>query len=526
MIPLQLGLLFIAFPFALAALLRDRVKAVVLWIVLLAVALAPTLQIQTASAVADVPLAVFFALAGAAGWRWVEVGESPMLWVTGVFAAAGVGTKVEGGLFAALLFLALGVAGARRGRPLRRLALVATAVALSAFRGSSGRVPTRSSDPVSTAGGLSPAASVRVPSAAGSMLRELADPSSWLVLVALAAVAVVLALRRPSGREAALFTCFVTLSCLAGLVAVYWATPLDFDYHVATSVRRVITAPVLFAVAMTPLLLAPCAESERSVDGERALDHPFDRELGQRPLPSRGAEAACTVGIGEERGQLPRHARDVAGVHERTGLAVDDDLGHGADARRDDGQRGQHRLQQHDPEALPARRVDEDVGAGEPVADLRPAGQRERVTQAELGGKRACRILERARAEDREPRIRHLAADERERAQQRRVVLLLDQPADCERERASRRDPGLLGRRLGRRACGLVEPVVDRHELPRVVSRRLEEDPHGVRDRDQPAGAVCERPVDVAERAEEVAVVVVPRREVGSSRRPVAASAP
>ena len=53
----------------------------------------------------------------------------------------------------------------------------------------------------------------------------------------------------------------MTLSSLAGLLLVYWATPLDFDYHVATSVRRVITAPVLFAVAMTPLLLSRAQSS-------------------------------------------------------------------------------------------------------------------------------------------------------------------------------------------------------------------------------------------------------------------------
>ena len=69
-------------------------------------------------------------------------------------------------------------------------------------------------------------------------------------------IATVLAARRPTGRTLAVVTAFVTLASLASLLAVYWATPLDFDYHVATSVRRVITAPVVFAAAMTPLLLA------------------------------------------------------------------------------------------------------------------------------------------------------------------------------------------------------------------------------------------------------------------------------
>ena len=261
LIPLQLGLLFVAFPFALAALLRDRVNALVLWVVLLAVAVAPTLQIQAASAVADVPLAVFFALAGVAGWRWVELGEDSMLWLAGIFAAATVGAKVEGGLFVALLFVALAVAGARYRRPLRRFGLVAAAVVLSALPWELWSRIHSLEDAVSAAGELSPGGLGRIPSATGSMLRELADPSSWLVLVALAAVAVALALARRSGREAALFTSFVTLASLVALLLVYWATPLDFDYHVATSVRRVIVAPVLFAVAMTPLLLSRAQRS-------------------------------------------------------------------------------------------------------------------------------------------------------------------------------------------------------------------------------------------------------------------------
>ena len=101
----------------------------------------------------------------------------------------------------------------------------------------------------------------RLPRAAEAIARELADPSSWLALVALAVVAVALALRKPAGRAAAFFTLAVALASLAAMLVAYWATPLDFDYHVATSVRRVITAPVLFAAAMTPLLLAAGRQS-------------------------------------------------------------------------------------------------------------------------------------------------------------------------------------------------------------------------------------------------------------------------
>lgn len=264
LIPLQLGLLYLAFPWALAALLRERVRPLVLWTVLLAFAVAPTLQIQTASAVADVPLAVFFAFAGVAGWRWVEEDGSPLLWLSGLFAAAAVATKVEGRIFVALLFAALAVAAVRHDRPLRRLALAAAAVALSALPWELWARASALEDAVSRAGGLSPGPFERITGAGGSLLRELADPSSWLALVALAVVAVGLAVRRPAGRDAALFTAFVVLSSLAALVVVYWTTPLDFDYHVATSVRRVITAPAVFAAAMAPLLLSYTSQSQTS----------------------------------------------------------------------------------------------------------------------------------------------------------------------------------------------------------------------------------------------------------------------
>ena len=43
---------------------------------------------------------------------------------------------------------------------------------------------------------------------------------------------------RPGGRG---LHAVVALGSSAAVLAIYWVTPLDFDYHVATSVRRVIT---------------------------------------------------------------------------------------------------------------------------------------------------------------------------------------------------------------------------------------------------------------------------------------------
>ena len=89
-----------------------------------------------------------------------------------------------------------------------------------------------------------------------------------------------------------------------------------------------------------------------------------------RALAAGLAERAARVGVSEQRLERGRDAVDVARLDEQARLAVDDDLRHGADPRRDDRQAGQHRLEQDDPEPLPARRVDEDVRALEPVADL------------------------------------------------------------------------------------------------------------------------------------------------------------
>jgi len=266
LVVLQLGLVFCAFPCALVAFLRDRSRPLVLWTVVLAIALAPTLQIQVASAVADVTLAVFFGLAGVAGWQWIERGEGGLLWLTGVFGAAAVGTKAEGAVFVAFLLGALAVAAARRGRSPAGVGVVAAAVAATAAPWVLWSRAHELGNAVSEAGGLGStdliAAAERLPRAAAALAWEVVDPTSWLALAAIAVAAVVVGLRHHAGRGAAAYTLFVSVACLTVLLAVYWATPLDFDYHVATSVRRVVTVPVVFAASMAPLLLGPSAGAE------------------------------------------------------------------------------------------------------------------------------------------------------------------------------------------------------------------------------------------------------------------------
>jgi hypothetical protein len=112
-----------------------------------------------------------------------------------------------------------------------------------------------------------------------------------------------------------------------------------------------------------------------------------------------------------------------------------------------------------------------------------------------------------------------LLAHLRHGPQQGRVILLGCQPSDGEQERRARRDARLLRRHLGGCVGQGVEAVPDRDELLGIVARRLEKAAHGIGDRDQPPGAAGEEPVDVPERPEQVAVVVVAGRDERDAER-------
>ena len=74
-IHLQFSLLYAGFLLALLELLRGRVREVLVWPFVLAIAAAPAVQIGTASALADIPVAIMFALAGVFAWRWLVDGD-------------------------------------------------------------------------------------------------------------------------------------------------------------------------------------------------------------------------------------------------------------------------------------------------------------------------------------------------------------------------------------------------------------------------------------------------------------------
>ena len=54
------------------------------------------MQIGTASALADIPVAIMFALSGVFAWRWLVDSDALALGCFALFAAAAYATKFEG----------------------------------------------------------------------------------------------------------------------------------------------------------------------------------------------------------------------------------------------------------------------------------------------------------------------------------------------------------------------------------------------------------------------------------------------
>ena len=261
LLDLQSWLLYAAFVRAVYELGVNRARPAVLWAVLLMLALAPSALDQLAAAEADIPVAVFFAAAGLCLWTWLADRRPAGLVLAAVLAAGATATKVEGTMFVIGLFLVAAAFAARTSRGRAGAALVAGGVALVvgilpwriwiadhhvANQASFGRV---------TGASFLAHHVARVPISTGYLGVKLLDPRAWLLILPLAVFVAVDAFRRGRRREVS-FVVAVACVALAGLVLAYWSTPFPFHDQLATSARRVITAIVLFAAAMTPLLSA------------------------------------------------------------------------------------------------------------------------------------------------------------------------------------------------------------------------------------------------------------------------------
>ncbi len=258
---LQFGFLVAGFLLALVDLLRDRVPPLVLWATVATVALAPSLSVQAAYAIGDVPLAVLFALAGVCAWRWLESADRAALGLLSLFSAATLATKVEGQLYVGALFLVLVPLVVRDSVRRAAATLAAGLVALV------GLLPWRIwaathdlENYYGEAAGLSLGARIdRGATAALHLAGDILDPTSWLLLVPLALAAAALSSVYGRRTGAVLFAATGAV-VFAGFVWIYANTPVDLQWHLATSTRRVITGLVLFSGALAPLLLTHALE--------------------------------------------------------------------------------------------------------------------------------------------------------------------------------------------------------------------------------------------------------------------------
>ena len=118
LVHVQFLLFLVAALLALFALLRDRVPALILWLSLFALALAPAVFDQLLTAYADLPLALVFGVGVAAAGRWVITNERWALALATFCFAGALLTKNEGSLFVLAVFLGLLAAAHARWRAL------------------------------------------------------------------------------------------------------------------------------------------------------------------------------------------------------------------------------------------------------------------------------------------------------------------------------------------------------------------------------------------------------------------------
>lgn len=268
---LQFFLLIAAYVGTLFELLLPRARAAFVWAAVATVVVAPSLGIQAAYAVADVPLAVMFSLAGIFAWIWLEEGDRAALILLALFAAAALAAKNEGELFVGTLFGLLIVLLAWQ-RAWRSVALTVAAGVFALVGIVPWRLWTGAHHLTNYYAGSSPTVAHlgRVPIAAWRLLEEALNPASWLALLPLAVAAVGLAWFYGRARRGPLLVLGLLVFSYIELVFVYWSTSLPFAYDLDTTARRVITSPLLFAAGLAPLLL------EQALTGARRapVSHP------------------------------------------------------------------------------------------------------------------------------------------------------------------------------------------------------------------------------------------------------------
>jgi hypothetical protein len=254
---LQFLLFLVAALMALAALLRDRVPPLLLWLSLVAFALAPAVFDQLLTAYADVPLALVFAVGAAAAGRWLITNERWSLAVAALCFAAALLTKNEGTLFVVTAFIGLLLVAHRRWRALTAAAAVDVLLLLpwkvyvrahDIHDINYSLLDTFDFDHISGRMGVGPIAF-------RTLGGELADPLQWGLLVPLFVLVAAAALLT-GARALPLYALVWPVLSWLGLSWIYVITHFEYSSYLDSTKERVVASIVLGVAALTPLLAA------------------------------------------------------------------------------------------------------------------------------------------------------------------------------------------------------------------------------------------------------------------------------
>ena len=262
-IHLQSALLLVGWVTASARLLSGRAERLTVLPALGLALVAPATLTLIEEGYADIPGALFMALAALCAWLYLE--EPSLRWaaLVAVFATAGASTKREAWTFALGLFVVTLIYGARRKVPLGPLVAglvlfvftIGSWLAWLASNGVSGHDDEpigKTLDPGYLAGRVD-----RAFKAVYWLANYSLRPSLWLIGLPLTLIVAVIAVKTGNGRSVALFLLPLLAVEYAALVWAFWISRPAIGWHLAHAAPRVVSTPIFVAVTFLPLLLSP-----------------------------------------------------------------------------------------------------------------------------------------------------------------------------------------------------------------------------------------------------------------------------
>lgn len=280
-------LFLVAFVWAVAYLLRRQVRPLVWAPLLLLAAAAPGFWQQLLSGNADVPLAIFIAMGAISLALWLDEGDGRSLALAAVMLAGAANLKNEGLMATVCLLAVAGVIGLYRGLPRKPFFLASLAIVLTALpwriwtaaEGIEGDLPVSRgiTDPGYLFGRID-----RVWPALEATARELGDQRLWLYILPLAILVLAAALISGRGRRVAAFYLGSMFLVWAGLIWSYWISPHPIEWHLETSVSRVVSLVVFIGIAalvhVSGILFSELESARRVEPGDLDADPAFVHE--------------------------------------------------------------------------------------------------------------------------------------------------------------------------------------------------------------------------------------------------------